>query len=134
MAAKVFLGLSALLWLPYGLLCLLQPSFLEGAAGVLATTPTGVAELRAMYGGLPVAIGVLCALGCFSPAWRGHALVTLAFVVSGLGVARFLGALAGGGFSSYTLMALLIEFASAALAWGLARGSHAWAAAWEGPP
>lgn len=127
--SRVFLGLSALLWLPYGVLCFLQPSLLERAAGVVATSPTGIVELRAMYGGLQVAIGGLCALGALSAAWRSHALVALAFLAAGLGLSRLVGALAGGGFSSYTAMALLIEFASASLAWLLARKSRAWAAA-----
>jgi Domain of unknown function (DUF4345) len=128
-ASQVFLGLSALLWLPYGLLCLFQPSFLGGAAGVVATTPTGTIELRAMYGGLQVAIGALCALGSFSVAWRSHALVALAFLATGLGLSRLLGVLAGGGLSSYTTIALAIEFTSAGLALVLARKSGAWAAA-----
>ena len=50
MGAQIFLGVSALVWLPYGIFCLLQPSFLEGAAGVAASTATGTVELRAMPG------------------------------------------------------------------------------------
>lgn len=130
MASRVFLGLSALLWLPYGILCFLQPSLLEGAAGVVATSPTGTVELRAMYGGLQIAIGGLCALGAVSAAWRSHALVALVFLAAGLGVSRLLGALGGGGgLSSYTAMALVIEFTIAGVATALARKSRAWAAA-----
>lgn len=121
MASRIFLGLSALLWLPYGVLCFLQPSYLDGAAGVVATSPTGTVELRAMYGGLQAAIGALCALGALSATWRSHALVVLGFLAAGLGLSRLLGVLAGGGLSSYTTMALLIEFTSAGLAWALAR-------------
>jgi hypothetical protein len=120
-AAQVFLGLSALLWLPYGVFCLVQPAFLEGAAGVGASTATGTVELRAMYGGLQAAIGTLCALGSFSVAWRGHALVALGFLTAGLGLARLAGVVAGGGLSSYTTMALIVEFASAGLALAFAR-------------
>jgi hypothetical protein len=129
MAARVFLGLSALLWFPYGVLCLIQPVFLEGTAGVAASTATGTVELRAMYGGLQVSIGTLCALGCFSAAWRGHALVALGFLAAGLGLARLAGVIAGGGLSSYTTMALIIEFASAGLALTFARTGGARAAA-----
>ena len=50
MAARIFLALSALVWLLYGLYCLLVPGSLAEAAGVAATTPTGTTELRAMYG------------------------------------------------------------------------------------
>lgn len=126
MAPQLFLGLSALLWLPYGVLCLLQPSFLEGAAGVAAITSTGTVELRAMYGGLQAAIGALCALGCLSPAWRSHALVALGFLTAGLGLARLAGVFLGGGLSSYTTMALVLEYASAGLALAFARKRGAW--------
>ncbi|UCE85657.1 MAG: DUF4345 family protein [Deltaproteobacteria bacterium] len=122
MGAQVFLGVSALLWLPYGLFCLLQPAFLDDVAGVAARTATGTVELRAMYGGLQAAIGALCGLGCVSPAWRGHALVALGFLTAGLGLARLAGVAAGGGLSAYTAGALILEFASAGLALAFARG------------
>ena len=121
MGAQIFLGLSALLWFPYGIFCLVQPSFLAGTAGVAASTATGTVELRAMYGGLQAAIGVLCALGCASAVWRGHALVALGFLAAGLGLARLAGVALGGGLSSYTTFALIIEFASAGLAFAFAR-------------
>ena len=129
MGPQVFLGLSALLWLPYGVFCLLQPSFLEGAAGVAANTATGTVELRAMYGGLQAAIGILCAMGCVSPVWRGHALVAVGFLTAGLGLARLAGVAAGGGLSSYTGVALVFEFVSACLALAFARKRLRWTAA-----
>jgi hypothetical protein len=52
MIARLFLGLQAILFIPYGLYCLTQPQMLAEAAGVTATTLTGTIELQAMYGGL----------------------------------------------------------------------------------
>jgi len=121
-AARVFLALSALLWLPYGVYCLAQPGFLDGAAGVAARTTTGTIELRAMYGGLQIAIGALCALGAASAAWRAHALVALGFLTAGLGLARVTGAALGGELSAYTAMALGLELGSAGLALLFMRG------------
>jgi hypothetical protein len=115
--------------MPYGVFCLFHPSYLDGAAGVVATTSTGTVEIRAMYGGLQIAIGVLCALGVVSVGWRSHALITLGFLTAGLGLSRLLGVLAGGGLSPYTTMALALEFTSAVLALALARKSGAWASA-----
>lgn len=129
MATRIFLALSALLWLPYGLYCFFQPGSLGDAAGVAFTSPTGATELRAMYGGLQAAIGTLCLLGVVSPAWRTHALVALGFLTAGLGLARLFGVAAGGGMSAYTVAALVFEFASAGLALALARKRGAWAAA-----
>ena len=41
MAARIFLGLSALIWLPYGIWCLLDPAQLAGSAGVSFVSATG---------------------------------------------------------------------------------------------
>ena len=121
MAARIFLGLSALLWLPYGLYCFIAPEFLatDGSAGVVAATATGSAELRAMYGGLQVAIGVLVGLAVFRPALVQPALLTTAFLTTGLGTARLTGALIDGGFSAYTWGGLGFEIVSACVAWWL---------------
>ena len=123
MAARIFLGLSALIWLPYGILCFLQPELLagDGSAGLVAATATGSTELRAMYGGLQAAIGVLVGLAVFRPGLVQPALLTTAFLTTGLAVARLSGALIDGGFSGYTLGALGFEILSACVAWWLLR-------------
>ena len=109
--AKIFLGFSTLVWLPYGLYCLAQPGYLHDAAGVAIASTTGRIELRAMYGGLQAAIGLLALGGMVRAALTRPALTTLAFLCAGLASTRTLGALADGEVSSYTAMAL-------ALAWG----------------
>jgi hypothetical protein len=121
MAARIFLGVSALVWILYGLFCLANPSFLEGAAGVAASSATGTVELRAMYGGLQVAIGVLCVLGYTSAAWCHNVLTTLGILTAGLGLGRLAGVVLGGGLSSYTTGALAFELAGAVVAFTLAR-------------
>lgn len=116
MAPRIFLALSAVLWLPYGLYCFAVPASLAEAAGVAFQSPTGSAELRAMYGGLQAAVGVLAALGALRPAWRLPALGALGFLTAGLFAARLAGLVLDGGFSSYTGMALAFESVSAAAA------------------
>jgi len=123
MFARVFLVLSAILWLPYGLYCLLQPHSLAEAAGVVATTPTGTTELRAMYGGLQAAIGVLALVGAIRGSVTRTALVAVGTLTLGLGSARLLGLLMDGGFTSYTGMGLGFEWTSALVSrWLLSRG------------
>ncbi len=120
--ATIFLGLSALLWFPYGLFCFFAPGFLQQAAGVAFVTPTGATELRAMYGGLQAALGLLAFAALQRPTLRRGVLLTLFAVTAGLGIARLLGAIIDGGWSAYTLFALIIEFGSAAWAGRLLRG------------
>src|SRR5512134_944627 len=119
MATRIFLALSALLWLPYGIYCFAAPASLAEAAGVAFQSPTGSTELRAMYGGLQAAIGLLAALGALQPGWRRPALGALGFLTAGLGAARLAGLALDGGFSSYTGTALAFESVSAAAAFVL---------------
>lgn len=118
---RIFLGASALLWLPYGIFCFLQPEFLAGAAGVSSTSPTGTTELRAMYGGLQAGIGALALLGCLRDGERRAALLALAFLCAGLGSARLAGLLTDGGFSAYTAGGLFFEWLSSGFAIHFAR-------------
>lgn len=126
MGAIIFLILEGLGWLLYGLYCFADPSALSASAGVTYVSPTGSTELRAMYGGLQAAVGLLALGGVLRTDLRRSALLTIAFLTGGLFTARFLGLLIDGGVSGYTLAGLLFESASAALAvWLLRRGTMA---------
>jgi hypothetical protein len=116
MGVRIFLAISALLWLPYGVWCFFQPGMLAEAAGVAFQSPTGSTELRAMYGGLQTAVGVLALLGALRPPLQRPALIALGFLTAGLGLARLLGTLLDGAVSSYTAMGLGVEWTTAALA------------------
>jgi len=113
---RLFLAASALVWLPYGLFCFFDPTFLAEAAGVASTSTTGTIELRAMYGGLQAALGVLAGAAFFQPSLQRPALLTLSFVCAGLFMARLLGALLSLAFSPYTAFGLLFELLSTTFA------------------
>jgi len=129
MATRIFLGLSALVWLPYGIFCFFQPGYLGEAAGVAIGSTTGSIEIRAMYGGLQAAIGLLALLALFRSDWLRPALVMLLFLPAGLGTARLLGALLDSEVSAYTGFALAFEFASVSAAAWLLRSTPAAATA-----
>ena len=113
---RLFLAASALLWFPYGLLCFFDPAYLAEFAGVAPISTTGTIELRAMYGGLQAALGVLAGAALFRPSLQRPALVALSFVCAGLFLARLLGALLGAEFSAYTVLGLLFELLSSTFA------------------
>ena len=71
---------------------------------------TGTIELRAMYGGLQIAVGLLALAGALRAAFAQHALVALGVVSAGLGITRLGAAAISGEFASYTVMALALEF------------------------
>src|SRR5262245_2750404 len=115
MGVQIFLTLSGLGWLLYGIYCFLVPGSLAEAAGVVAQSPTATTELRAMYGGLQAAIGVLALFGAARGDLRRTALLTIGFITAGLGTTRLLGVILDGGISAYTVMGLIFEFGSAGL-------------------
>jgi len=123
--ARILLGLSALAWLGYGAFCFVQPGFLSGAAGVGASSTTGTVELRAMYGGLQMAIGVLAAMGLVRTRFEGTALLVIGVLCAGLGSARLIAAISVPNGSAYTVFAIGFELVTAALvAWLLTRPAH----------
>jgi hypothetical protein len=123
MATRIFLAFTVLVWLPYGLYCLFRPESLSDAAGVAYHTATGSTEIRAMYGGLEAALGVLAGLALLRAGLVRPALVAIGTLTAGLASARLLGLAIDGGFSSYTAFALGLEASSAAIAFGLLRRS-----------
>jgi hypothetical protein len=126
MVARIFLGFQALVFIPYGLYCLVRPDMLSDGAGVAATTVTGIIELQTMYGGMQTAVGVLCALGAWVERYRAGALMALLFIFAGLAVPRVSLALMHGDFSGYTVFAMCFEsFSLLALLWLMvARGEY----------
>ena len=126
---RLFLAVSALVWLLYGLLCFFDPAYLAQIAGVASSSATGTIELRAMYGGLQTALGVLAGVAFFRPSLQRPALVALAFLCAGLFTARLLGALLGADFSPYTMMGMLFELLSSTFATRLLARLQARAAA-----
>lgn len=116
MIDRVVLGISTLIWLPYGLYCFVEPGMLADAAGVSAVSATGQVELQAMYGGLQAGIGALMLVAFRRPLLRVPAYVALAFLCGGLGGARLVAAFAAGDASAYTLGALVFEWGSVGVA------------------
>ena len=109
MVARLFLGFQALVFIPYGLYCLVDPHILSENAGLVASSVTGIIELQTMYGGLQTAVGVLCALGAAVVRYRAPALMALLFIFAGLAVPRVSLALMQGDFSGYTVFAMFFE-------------------------
>lgn len=118
---KAFLIITGVLWLGYGIYLLIAPQALAGIAGVTASSATGMVELRAMYGGLQAAVGVLALLAGVSATWRRQGLAALLFVYAGLGLTRLASAAVTHEFSSYVMGALVFELPSALIAWTLLR-------------
>ena len=111
MIGRLFLGLQVLLFIPYGLYCLVAPGSLADGAGVQALNITGTIELQSMYGGLQVAVGALCLLALVRRGFEPVALYALLFIFAGLAVVRVSLGLSHGDVGGYTLFAMIYEAA-----------------------
>ena len=107
MLPKVALWINAVVFLGLGVWLIVDPVGGLRGVDVTARSPAGVTELRAMYGGLELGLGVFGALAALRPAWRVPALWAFTLAVGGLGAARGLSSLLTAGHSSmlWTLFA-----------------------------
>lgn len=107
----------------FGLYALAMPAGVAEMAGWAILEPRGAGELRAVYGGLVGALGVMLAI-----AWRrrdGSWYEALALGFAGLTLGRLV-SLVADGFSTYTVIAAVFEALTAVF---LAKSSAALGAA-----
>ena len=82
--ARVVLAVTGLVWIAIGALGMFAPAWLAGTVDLEARSPVGVLELRAMYGGLSLAVGGLHVLAATRGVWFVAGLVSSATLTAGL--------------------------------------------------
>ena len=88
MLAKLVLGVSALVFIAYGVLCLADPALPVSLAGLAIVNGDGYAEASAMYGGLQTGIGLFCLLATLRPSHMRSGLTLLMMAIGALALAR----------------------------------------------
>ena len=121
MLCKIFLGVTGFVFASYGLMCLFVPTTVGEAAELGLASEVAVAEVRAMYGGLQLAIGVLALLGSFRPALEKTALLSLCFLFAGLAGGRLFAIALASEAGVYNYAAFGYEAASVLAAIALVR-------------
>ena len=119
MATRVFLGFTGLLFAGYGLACLASPAIVANATGMQLATGTASVEVRAMYGGLQTALGLLALLAVVREPLRSPALLFLGVLFFGLASGRLIGIAVDPEPGSSNFIAAGYEAASAAIAFAL---------------
>ena len=109
MLVKIFLGLNAVLFIVYGLMCLANPSVVADQTGMQLATGVATAEARAMYGGLQTSVGLLALLGLMRPGLQPAVLLALVFVFFGLASGRMVGILVDPDPGVYNFAAFVFE-------------------------
>jgi hypothetical protein len=116
MLGKTVLWISGLVFVAYGVVCLVSPEVPAGYAGLTIDTGDGFAEIGAMYGGLQIGVGLFCALCALRPALTGAGLLLLLTGIGCLALARLYSAAAADWMvGAYTWGALAFEFSVAVL-------------------
>ena len=117
MLGKIVLGVSALVFMAYGLVSLLYPVIPSGLAGLEMSNGDAFAEIGAMYGGLQTGLGLFCLLALLKPDFYYAGLALLLLGIGSLALARlFSFMMVTDTVSAYTYGALIYEFLTAALA------------------
>ncbi len=104
--ARVVLGVTGLVWMVIGLWALADPRGLADLVDLRIESPLGRLEIRAMYGGFSVALGLLHGVAASRRAWLAQGLVVTGFLTVGLLSGRLL-TVALEGVSSPTALMLI---------------------------
>jgi glycerate kinase len=116
--APVLIRLTAFIFIVYGLAFAASPELMSTLfTGGAPTTPAGITDMRAAYGGVSLGLGVLLALTAKSPTTHLIGLYGVAASMIGMGTTRALGLLLddSGNPIMYANLALEVAVACVAL-------------------
>lgn len=111
--AKPYLIFTVLVWLPWGLMCVFDLTLIADIIGVSGITASGKSDLRAMYGGVQTAVGLIAALALYDTRFFPNLLFTLAFVGSCLALSRSYGLFVDDSSTAYTWGVMAYEYFAA---------------------
>lgn len=112
----IVLWLSGLSLLGFGVALLVAPIDVLARIDVTVTGAIADTEIRAFYGGLEVALGLLVLAWTIRPERRRDALLLTAVIYGGIGLARLGSMLATGDDASFLRFALATELGFLVLA------------------
>lgn len=121
--ARIVLSIQIAALLVLGLAYFIRPEEMASFSGALLMGSAAVTEVRAYYGGLQLGLAAYLAMALLRQDLLRPALLLLVLLYSSLVLARIAGLwLDGGAQQTFNLYALLLEVASAGLAWWALRG------------
>ena len=106
---KIFVAGNALVWIGFGPAFYFAPEFLAGHLDIALTSPTALADFRAMYGGAPLGIGIIMGLGLWRSEWMKLALLTIVLCTAGLLLGRLITMASPGGVGSIIYVFSVVE-------------------------
>ena len=124
--ARIVLTATGLVFFIHGLVCFIHPATIGIESGLAMPTPGSVIEVRAEYGGLPMALGLFFLAAALQKIQVRTGLLVMVTALSGYATARIAAALIAAQLDPYNAAAIAYELTSASLAlWALKRGQSA---------
>ena len=115
--SKLVINLTALFFVVYGLLFTILPSELaELVTGSIPATASGLTDMRATYGGLSIAVGVLMLVLAKNEGTHRLGLTFVALTMLGMASSRTLGFVVDGPQNSVMVAYLVAELFAASWA------------------
>ncbi len=116
--AKAFIAITGLMFALYGAYLIVDPKQLVEIANFSIPENTALTELRAMYGGLQLAMGLFMLTCCRQIRLIGPCLLFMSLAFFCLAATRSLGLLIDPADNGYNLSATIYESLSAVIALG----------------
>ena len=117
-SARTLMLINALIFIVYGAAFLVVPEQLVALADIAARSPSALADIRAVYGGLSLAAGALFVLGLRRDSWFTPSLFLVAATSGGLALGRTISIVVSGMPSAFVLVNFALELVS--FVWALA--------------
>ena len=118
--ARILLAFTGLVFLIHGVVCFVHPATIAFESGLSMPTPGSVIEVRAEYGGLPMALGLFFFAAALRKIEIRTGLIVMVTVLTGYALARITAALITGEIDTYNISAIVYEVTSGLLGvWAL---------------
>ena len=109
--AKIWILINFVFYLGLGILTLMNPGYVADAVHFQLLTPGAIAEFKAMYGGLQIALAMIMFI-LYKNQNIQFALGFLALIYLGFGCGRMIGIITNHAFDKTTLIYISVEISS----------------------
>lgn len=110
--ARIVLTATGLVFFTHGLVCFIHPATIGIESGLAMPTPGSVIEVRAEYGGLPMALGLFFVAAGLQKVQIRTGLLVMVTALAGYASARVVAVLISGQVDTYNLAAIAYEVIS----------------------
>ncbi len=114
--ALIVTAISAVIFIGFGTAFLFAPATMSTWVGFTVNTPTGMADVRATYGGCELGVGLFLAFCLVRRTWIDAALMLQVLTLAGFATGRVLGIASDGPQQAITYVAFAMEAGGVAIA------------------